>query len=96
MYPVKRLSRDKGPGPSVCPAALEIPWEKEEGGGASTRYIAQGGRLHQIQCRSVNTHRGKHRPGGAQRTRIIDMDIDRNIVSADPVSETPIFIRART
>ena len=51
---------------SVCPAALQIPWGRDEGGGASTRYIAPEGGLYQIQCQSVNTHRGKHRPGDAQ------------------------------
>ena len=51
---------------SVCPPALQIAWDKEEWGGASTKDIAAGGGLYQIQCQSVNTHRGKHRPGGAR------------------------------
>ena len=54
-----------------CLATLQIPWEEEEAGGVSTRYLAPGGGLYQIQCHSVNTHRGKHRLGGAQSGELL-------------------------
>ena len=68
MYPVKRLSRDKGLGryTKCLPSRPADSLGQRGRGGASTRFIAPGGGLYQIQCQSVNTHRGKHRPGGAR------------------------------
>ena len=70
MYLVKPLSRNKGKGQIhnvSAPFALQIPW-CERG-----RYIVylpfslvprEG--LYQIHVQSLNTHRGKHRSGGAR------------------------------
>ena len=69
MYPVKRLSRDKGPSrytkclPS-CPT--DSLGQRGRVRGINQIHCPNRG-LYQIQCQSVNTHRGKHRPGGARQ-----------------------------
>ena len=70
MYLVKCLSRDKGPGRYTKFSALP-PYRflrgKRKGEGCPPDTLPQEGGLCQIQCHSVNTHRGKHRLGGAQK-----------------------------
>ena len=39
---------------------------KRKGEGHPPNTFPQEGGLYQIQCQSVNTHRGKHRLGGTQ------------------------------
>ena len=40
--------------------------KKRKGEGHPPDTLPQEGVVYQIQCQSVNTHRSKHRPGGAQ------------------------------
>ena len=68
MYLVKRLSQDEGPGryTKCLPCRPTDSLGRGGRGGVSARYLTPGGGLSQMQCQSVNTHRGKHRSGGAQ------------------------------
>ena len=71
MYLVKPLSRDKGEG-QIHNVSAFSPQGICRAKGADTLCICpfapQGPRewLYQIHGQSLNTHRGKHRPGGAQ------------------------------
>ena len=51
-----------------APCALQIPWgEKGQMHCVSARPLVPREGLYQIHGQSLNTHRGKHRSGGAQR-----------------------------
>ena len=72
MYLVKSLSRDRGSGRYT----MYLPLSPQESVGqkgqihcVSTRPLVLGEGLYQIHGQSLNTHRGKHRSGGAQKKR---------------------------
>ena len=70
MYLVKPLSRDKGKGQIHDVSALfalQIPWVKRAGYIVYVPFslVPREG-LYQIHLQSLNTHRGKHRSGGAR------------------------------
>ena len=69
MYLVKSLSRDKGSGRYTMYLSLS-PYRflgrKGQIHCVSTGPLVPGEGLYQIHAQSLNTHRGKHRSGGAQ------------------------------
>ena len=75
MYLVKPLSRDKGSGRYMYLlfSPTDCLGRKQQIHCVSTRPLVPGEGLYQIHGQSLNTHRGKHRSGGAQHEDFSDL-----------------------